>query len=296
MGGTHHPPRPIPRQQRVTSTVALIGTPLKRRHSGVMHNAAFSHFGIDARYELRELAETGLPEFVAEVREGEWLGFQVTAPHKQAVIAHLDRVEQGAAAIGAVNSVINDDDGGLTGFNTDASGFRHALTDTLGATIDGSRFVVVGAGGAARAVVWTVLNGGAGEVVVANRSLQRATDLVADFADLGNMSALRTDELDVALASADVAVNATTVGMSSGELAFDVDAIPREAAVFDLVYVPPETALVRAALDRGLRVCNGIEMLVSQAALAFERWTGVSDAAPVMRNALEEWDGQSDRK
>jgi shikimate dehydrogenase len=274
-----------------TKKVALIGQPLRRRHSAVMHNAAFVHYGIDAQYELRETATADLAEFFEAVRRPVWLGFQVTAPHKQAVMEYVDSVDKTAASIGAVNSGLRRADGSLEGFNTDAAGFSAALTADLGVAIHGQRFVVAGAGGASRAVVWALLTGGASQVVVGNRHAESAQALAARFSDLGMVVGvdLAGDEFGDALSESDVAVNATTVGMTSDSVPFDVGRLSDQAAVFDLVYVPSQTPLVAAARQRGLPVRNGIDMLVRQAEVAFKRWTGVDMAADVMREALDAW-------
>lgn len=260
-----------------------------------MHNAAFSHFGIDAHYELRETPTAGLADFFAEVRQGGWLGFQVTAPHKQAVMEYVDSVAPGAEAIGAVNSGALLPDGSLEGFNTDAPGFAAALTEDLGARIESSHIVVAGAGGAARAVVWALLTGGAEQVVIGNRQPERAIDLATDFADLGPVAGvdLHGEEFVAAIRQADIAVNATTMGMTTDTMAFDPGLLPNTSRVFDLVYVPLETPLLASAREYGLRSRNGLDMLVRQAEIAFERWTGVTGSAPVMRSALEGWMSES---
>jgi shikimate dehydrogenase len=183
----------------------------------------------------------------------------------------------------------------LVGFNTDAPGFMAAV-DGLGVNVAARPVVVFGAGGAARAVVWALLDAGAGPVHVANRTLDRASRLAADLSPDGSVVPSTTDSpaLFKAMASAALAVNATTVGMTSDDVAFDVAPLPEDALVFDLVYVPPETPLVRAAKARGLRVSNGLEMLVRQGEIAFERWTGISSTADTMRAALMSWDGGSE--
>ncbi|MFO7293182.1 MAG: shikimate dehydrogenase [Actinomycetes bacterium] len=272
--------------------VALIGRPLRRRHSQIMHDAAFRHFGIDAHYELAEIEPGEVAGFVAATRAPEWFGFQITAPYKQDVVAHLDEVEGPARAIGAVNSVVRRDDGALVGFNTDAPGFIAAVRGA-GVGTAGIRAVVAGAGGAARAVVWGLLDAGAAEVVVVNRTRERAEALAEAMADLGRVTALAAGDPAVAqaLSECGMAVNATTVGMTTPGTAFDVSLLPEDAAVFDLVYVPPVTELVEAATRRGLVTRNGLDMLVAQAEIAFARWTGIADAGPVMRQALEAWDG-----
>lgn len=276
----------------MTLKVALIGKPLRRRHSRVMHNAAFAHHGIDADYQLREIDSFELADFAAEARGDEWLGFQVTTPYKESIMVHLDRVEDAARQLGAVNSVVREGDGTLVGFNTDAPGFISAVYKS-GTDIAGETAFVAGAGGAARAVVWGLLTEGTARVTVANRTPERARALARELGHLGRVETVASDDPRLAsiLGECGIAVNATTVGMTTGGTAFDVAHLPPEAAVFDLVYVPPVTPLVQAAEERGLVVRNGLDMLVDQAQIAFERWTGIAGAGAVMRRALEEWDG-----
>lgn len=279
----------------MTWRVALIGNPLKRRHSVVMHNAAFAAHGMDATYELRPIDPDDLDGFFTEARGQDWLGFGVTAPYKQEAMGHLDEIEPGALAIGAVNNGIRRENGSLVGFNTDASGFISAVEST-GTSVAGKKTVVVGAGGAARAVVWALLDADAALVYVANRTFGRARDLADDLSRFGNVVPGPLDDATLAaeLQSATIAVNATTMGMTTQTAAFDVTPLPEDALVFDLVYVPPDTALVRAATNQGLAVCNGMEMLVRQGEIAFERWTGIGSTADIMRSALKTWLAEAD--
>ncbi len=261
----------------------------------MMHNAAFAAHHIDAIYELTPIEPDEVPGFFDRVRGPDWLGFGVTAPYKQVAMSHLDEVEPGARAIGAVNNGLRKDDGWLVGFNTDATGFISAVEST-GTMVEGSHAVVVGAGGAARAVVWALLDAGVESVTVANRTRERADALARDLSQFGTITTIpdEGDELSAALETAAIAVNATTKGMTIDTLAFDVGPLPQDALVFDLVYVPPDTPLVRAARHRGLAVCNGMEMLVRQGEVAFERWTGIASTGDVMRSALEAWRSQQE--
>ena len=271
----------------MTRRVALIGNPLKRRHSEIMHNAAFSHFAIDAHYELRELEQSEIKAFVAETRSEEWFGFQVTAPFKRDVVEFLDQVEPGAEKIGAVNSVARLPDGRLVGFNTDSPGFRRGAESELGVSFEGITASVAGAGGAARAVVYALVSAGASRVVICDVMSSRAEDLAAAYGPPLEAVPVGTAFAE-SLATAELAVNATTVGMIQPGTSFDVALLPESAAVFDLVYNPPESELLRLARARGLRASNGLEMLVSQAEIAFERWTGVAASGPIMRQALDD--------
>jgi shikimate dehydrogenase len=275
----------------VTRQVALIGKPLKRRHSQVMHDAAFDACGIDARYVLREIEPDEVEAVVADARGPGWLGLGVTAPYKRVVAGLVDEVEPDAEAIGAVNNVVRTDDGRLVGINTDAPGFRAGVELAMGRSLSGAAVVVAGAGGAAHAVVFACRQAGAERVTIGNRTAASAEVLAERFADVGEgaVSAVGLDDpaFADALRSADLAVNATTVGMIDTGATIDVRLLPETATVFDLVYVPAETPLLAAARARGLRAANGSEMLIQQAAIAFQRWTGVAGMADVMRTAVE---------
>ena len=274
----------------MTRRVALIGTPLRRRHSQVMHDAAFDAAGIDARYVLRELEPDEVDAAVAAARGPDYLGLGVTAPYKPVVAALCDDVEPDATDIGAVNNVVRMGDGRLVGINTDAPGFLAGAELAMGFPLRGAKVVVAGAGGAARAVVYACLNAGVDRVTVGSRDQAAAAALAARTHPslLQRVDAVNLDEevFRKHLGEADLAVNATTVGMIDAGTAIPVDALSEWATVFDLVYVPAETPLVAAARAAGHRAANGSEMLIAQAAIAFERWTGVGGMADVMRGAV----------
>jgi shikimate dehydrogenase len=256
-----------------------------------MHDAAFDAAGIDARYLLLELEPDQVEPTVADARASDaWLGLGVTAPYKPVVAGLVDQVDPVAATIGAVNNVVRTDDARLIGINTDAPGFRAGVELAMGRSLAGVDVVVAGAGGAARAVVFACLDAGARRVTVGNRTADSAGALIDRFSGVGagDRTAVALDDVGFAraLETADVAVNATTVGMIDPGATIDVDLLPPAATVFDLVYVPAETPLIRAARARGLRAANGSEMLIAQAAIAFERWTGVGGMADVMRSAV----------
>jgi shikimate dehydrogenase len=263
----------------VTRRVALIGRPLRRMHSVVMHNAAFAAAGIDARYELLEIDPEDVERVVAEAHGPDWLGLGVTAPYKKRVAELVDEVDSDAVEIGAVNNAVRTTDGRLVGFNTDAAGFRTGAELAMGRPLAGLDVVVAGAGGVAQAVAYACRQAGVGRLTVGNRSLPASASGVTAV-ELGG------SEFRAALERADLAVNATTVGMIDPGKAIDVDLLPTDATVFDCVYVPAETPLLAAARARGLRAANGSEMLIAQAAIAFERWTGVVGMADVMREAV----------
>ena len=275
----------------MTRRVTLLGKPLRRRHSQVMHDAAFAAAGIDARYELREVEPDEVEGAVADARTDEWLGLGVTAPYKKVVAGLCDLVEGDASSIGAVNNVVKDAEGRLVGFNSDAAGFRAGVERAMDRPLDGTAVVVAGAGGAAHAVVYACIAAGARSVTIGNRTPATADTLATRFGGAGSGTVTRGVALGGpgfrdALAEADLAVNATTVGMVDPGETIDVSLLRDAATVFDLVYVPAETPLIAAARARGLRAANGSEMLIAQAAIAFERWTGIGGMDHVMREAV----------
>jgi shikimate dehydrogenase len=255
-----------------------------------MHNAAFAAATIDGEYVLAEIDEADVPGAVAAARGAGFLGLGVTAPYKPLVAGLVDEVEGDARAIGAVNNVIRTGEGRLIGINTDAPGFRVGAELVMGELLTGLDVLVVGAGGAARAVAFGCLAANVGRVTVAARDPDRARALLLPWSGVGRAGrrsiGLGGTAFDTALAEVDLVVNATSVGMIDPGLPFPVDRLRDDATVFDCVYVPAETPLIAAARARGLRAANGSEMLIAQAAIAFERWTGVGGMADVMRAAV----------
>lgn len=270
-------------------SVGIIGHPLGHTLSPLFQQAAFDHLGIPATYRPYDLLPEEVPAFVAQLREPHWLGVNVTVPHKERVRPLLDAEVDAAAVVGAVNTIVNDG-GRLVGYNTDVVGFRDALAE-VGFVVRGTRVVVLGAGGAARAVVYALRIDGAAEIVVANRSVARAERLLADLApDPTHTAALPLDAaaLAPALARCDLLVNCTSVGLQPGEAPLPDESVPRQALVYDLIYNPPQTRLLAAAAARGARTLDGLSMLVGQGAAAFTLWTGRPAPRDVMQRAAAE--------
>lgn len=251
-----------------------------------MHNAAFAALGLKAHYEALDVPPTELGKAVADLRRAEVLGANVTVPHKLAVMPHLDDLSPEAEAIGAVNTVIHED-GHLLGHNTDAEGFLRAL-EAAGFDPAGKRAVVLGAGGAARAVVYGLLGAGS-SVHIHNRTVRKAQALASAFRH-GEAEPLAKDELMRAVRGCDLLVNTTSVGMETGGRDPDVspllgDTLPERGLVCDIIYKPAETRLLRSAAAAGLDTQNGLPMLVYQGAASFERWTGRAPDVGVMFGA-----------
>jgi shikimate dehydrogenase len=264
-----------------TRLAAVIGAPVRHSLSPAIHNAAFRALDLDWVYLAFEVAPGDAPAALAGMRALGLGGLSVTMPHKDAVAAVVDRLGDDARLLGAVNCV-TPVDGDLVGDNTDGPGFLRALAADTGFDPTGRRCAVVGAGGAARAVVLALARAGAAEVVVVNRTPARGERAAALAGPVGRIG--RADDV----ADAELVVNATPLGMrpDHDELPVDVELLRTGQVVADLVYRPFETPLLAAARARGLIATNGLGMLVHQAALAFERWTSRTAPLEVMEAAV----------
>jgi shikimate dehydrogenase len=262
--------------------LVLLGHPVAHSRSPQMHNAALAAAGIRARYEALDVSPEQFDATVRElVREG--AAGNVTIPHKERMYAACATLSPVARRVGAVNTWWVDDGGALSGDNTDVGGVHEAVRRLFdGAIPPNLKVGLLGAGGAAAAVVAAVESWPSATVRVGNRSGTRARALCERFGAF----AQSTDDAR-ALADADLLVNATSIGMRDDATPFDVATLHDGARVLDLVYRRGGTPLVRAARARGLAAADGLAMLVEQAALAFERWFGVAPDRPTMWQAAE---------
>jgi shikimate dehydrogenase len=275
----------------LSATLGIIGYPIAHSISPIFQQAALDHCGIDATYQAYEVAPDDVGQFVNGLRrDGAW-GINVTVPHKEAVIPHLDEVDDWATAAGAVNTIVNRD-GRLTGHNTDGLGFLRALQDEGGFVPEGSRVLILGAGGAARGVVLALSRAKVATLIIANRTLERAQRLadLAHSADTEGIAIpLDGKDLTEAAGAADLIVNCTTIGMSHGPdeagSPLPSESITSTVLVNDLVYNPLETPLLKAAAQAGATCLGGILMLVYQGAASFEMWTGRDAPVAVMLEA-----------
>jgi len=271
-----------------TRICALIGDPVEHTMSPVMHNTAYKKLGLDYIYIPFRVEPEQLSQAVEGLRALNVTGFNVTIPHKVSIISMLDGLDPLAEKIGAVNTVVNAD-GVLRGYNTDAEGFLRALLER-GVEPDGKNVVVLGAGGASRAITYILAEKVAG-LTILNRMLEMdwaeaiAELIREDFGKIVQVMELRDEYLAEALQKADILVNATSVGMSPGGEASPVPAglLKDRLVVFDVVYNPMVTRLLREARNAGDRTIGGIDMLAWQGALAFEKWTGKKAPLDLMR-------------
>ncbi len=271
--------------------VACFGQQVAENPTGFMHEAAFAALGLNWRYLTVEVPPAKLREAIQGARAFGMRGFNVTIPHKVAVMEYLDEIAPDAAVIGAVNTVRRDGDR-LIGENTDGKGFLRGLRVDSGLHPEGKRAVVLGAGGAARAIVTELALAGVADIVVVNRSVNRGEQMVADLA-AKTKTPIRFEPWRGAWrvpGDVDLLVHATPIGLYP-----DVDAVPPVALsgarpgmlVCDAVFNPPDTRLLAAARQHGLAVLDGLSMLVYQGIIAFQLWTGQEAPLIVMKEALK---------
>jgi shikimate dehydrogenase len=267
----------------MTKRVVLIGHPVAHSLSGAMQQAAFDAAGIPATYELWDRSPLELADAIAELRSDDFLGANVTIPHKEKAVTLVDRLTEEAHATGAVNTITREGKR-LVGHNTDVPGFRVALETLVGKQRMPRQAVVLGSGGGARAVVHGLVAEGFLRIVVFNRHLHRAEGLVRHFARSAAHMELRAmpwheSIIEAELAKTKVLVNATAVGLHDDETPIPAELMPPDLLVMDLIYNPPRSRLLRDAAAAGCQVLSGEVMLLHQGAAAFTLWTG--QAAPV---------------
>ncbi len=271
-----------------TAVYGIFGYPVKHSLSPLMQNAAFSERGIDAVYVPFEVSPENLKEAVGGVKALKVKGLNVTVPHKERIVEYLDYLSDEAELLGAVNTVKNEN-GELTGYNTDAEGFLRSLVEE-GVELEGKRALMFGAGGAARAVGYALLKGGVKFLNVVNRNFSRGKEVGELLGKLGNVLVypLKESTVEVLLRDVDLIVNTTSLGMKPGDPhLFDYSKIPSGITVIDIIYNPPETPLLKAAREKGCKTVNGLGMLVHQGAVAFEIWTGEKAPVETMREVLK---------
>lgn len=271
-----------------TKICCLLGDPVEHSLSPMMHNAAFSELGLNFVYVAFRVKGDRLEKAVDGIRAFQIRGANVTIPHKMEIMKFLDKIDDLALKIGAVNTIVNDN-GILKGFNTDALGFSKVIEENK-VKLKNKKILLFGAGGAARAITFqSALEGG--KIVIANRTLEKAEKIKkkikvelkkdVDIIDLTEKKMLKNE-----LKETDVVINATSIGMlpKVNESIISRELLHPDLVVMDIVYTPIETKLVKEAKEIGCqKVIDGVEMLVQQGALSFEIWTGKKAPVEVMR-------------
>ncbi len=293
-----------------TKIVGVIGSPISHSRSPQMHNAALSKAGLDFVYVPFHVSTDAIDQAINGFRSINVIGINVTLPHKQSVIPFLTSISHEADLIGAVNTLSFLEDG-IHGENTDAPGFLRAMNDNNIAIPKGKDIVVLGAGGSARAIVVALALAGVNSITIVNRTISRAVSLAEELSakiNKKNVDKSLDEEvyntngtfdtvitgigfndmhLPDAIMTCAMLVNTTSAGMDESQpLLINPDWLQSETIVYDIVYTPPITKLLKAAKEKGCSTIEGIGMLVHQGAIAFERWTGVKPCVNTMKNAL----------
>ncbi|MFC1993023.1 shikimate dehydrogenase [Chloroflexota bacterium] len=269
----------------------IIGDPIEHSMSPPMHNAAFEKMGLDCLYLPFRVSKADLGKAIDGMRALNIVGLNVTIPHKVAVMQFLDELDPLAEKMGAVNTIVNND-GFLKGYNTDATGFLQALLE-IGIDPGGKNVVIIGAGGAARGISFVLAERGS-NMVILNRTVDRARECAGRISKLFKREAsaleLNRENQAAALSKAEILINATSVGMSPSidETPVASDLLSPSLIVCDIVYNPIKTRLLREAERAGAKTVDGVDMLVWQGALAWEKWTGLKAPFEVMRGAVIE--------
>ena len=267
---------------------AVIGDPIGHSRSPLMHNAAFRALGIDADYTAIHVTREGLPDFLRRARTS-LNGFNITVPHKNAVIPFLDGVTPRAALAGSVNTV-SVRDGKLFGDTTDAIGLERAVQEVFGLPLKGANICILGCGGVVRALVFHLADAGCSRLRILNRTAEKAIQLTneilkhAPSLDCGFAALDDRPSVEKAFDGADLVIQCTSLGLKDGDGSpVDPDLIPASACLFDTIY--RETEILVRCRERGLRVSGGLPMLVHQGAESFRIWTGREAPVEVMRTA-----------
>jgi shikimate dehydrogenase len=284
----------------VTQFISVIGYPLKHSVSPDFQQAALDYYRLDIRYEAREIKVADLLSAIYKLRQPQNLGANITVPYKETTLDLTDEVDDFASLVGAVNTIVNRD-GKLVGFNTDAHGFLKALHDDARFEPENKRAIVLGAGGAARAVGFALLQKRVSSLIISSRALEKAGGLADSLAKQTTDNKMSTEiaavlwqgsKLAEVLQNCQLIVNCTTLGMKNspyeGESPLASDLIPRDALVYDLVYNPSETPLLRMAREAGANTIGGLPMLVYQGAASFKLWTGREAPLDIMISAARQ--------
>jgi shikimate dehydrogenase len=276
----------------VPKRVVLIGHPVIQSLSSALHQAAFDAKGIDASYEPSDVPLIDLPDTIAGLRGDDYLGANITAPYKERVVPMVDRLTEEAQATGAVDTITREGSR-LIGHNTDVTGFRAALDALVGRQKMPKSAVIIGAGGGARAAVYTFITGGFQRVIIFNRHLHRAEGLIRHFGRSAAHMELRAmpwheSVIEAELSRAKVLINASAVADPATTSPINGELLPPDLLVLDLIYWPRDTQLLRDARSAGAaETQNGDTMLLHQTAAAFNLWTGMDVEIDVLRQQLD---------
>jgi shikimate dehydrogenase len=278
----------------VKKLFAVLGNPIGHSMSPVMLNDLFSYYNIDAVYLPFQVEDADLHDAVKGLKALGVGGFNVTVPHKSNIIPFLDGIDELAANIGAVNTVVNEN-GQLIGYNTDGPGFLKGLNAFLPKIAD-QKILIIGAGGAARAIYFTLAKESPNVLNIANRTIERAEELIKDCPYSVSSSAISFNEASQSMGEYDLVIQTTLIGMSPkiGVKPVELINIRKQTFFCDIIYNPLETQFLQEARIHGANIQNGLDMFVYQGALAYEKWTGIFPDVERMRdNVLKQLGGRT---
>ena len=269
---------------------AVIGDPIAHSMSPSMHNELFEFYQIDAHYQPLHVKKADLAAAIKGLKAIGISGFNVTIPHKEAIIPFLDRVDSLAAAIGAVNTVVNEN-GKLVGYNTDGSGYVKGLMEKID---NDEQVLMIGAGGAARALYFTIAKLGVKRIDIYNRTKEKANRILQECPYSVQSKVIDKNEAESSLAEYDMLIQTTPIGMAPylAESPLSLHNLQEKTVVSDIIYNPLETRFLNDARQRNAIIQNGLNMFVYQGALAFEKWTGIfPDTERMKKNVLKQLGG-----
>lgn len=269
--------------------LGIFGDPIEHTLSPSIQNAAFNALSLNMVYLPFNVKNENLKEAVASIKALNMLGVNITIPHKEAVMEFLDKVDEDAEKIGAVNTIVNRD-GVLTGYNTDGEGYIESLTQETAFEVSNKNILMLGAGGAARGILYALLKRNPSKITIANRTIERAENLKAEFSKFfpeATINITGTNKIE-SIETFDLIINTTSSGMSGTEetkLIVEPKNFKKDAVVSEIIYKPMETPLLIEAEKNGLRLHKGLGMLIHQGALGFKLWTGKDAPVEAMRSA-----------
>jgi shikimate dehydrogenase len=271
----------------VDELYGVIGDPIVHSMSPVMHNAAFKKAAIDASYGKFHVTTDALPQAINGIRALGLRGINVTVPHKTAVISLLDEVDPLAQSIGAVNTIVNRE-GKLIGFNTDGLGFVEGLKKEIRGGLSNKSVLIIGAGGASKAIYHTLAALGVKKIDLANRSEEKAAAMIGTCPAGVESHYHGLDEAERVLHLYDIVIQTTSIGMYPlvGESPVRIERVKAGAVFSDIIYNPLKTTFLKQAEEKGAIIQNGIDMFVHQGALAFNKWTGVTPDTDLMKKVV----------
>lgn len=264
---------------------SVIGDPIHQSMSPKMHDAWFDENGVDASYIPHHVAASALANAVESLKQLGCSGWNVTVPHKTAIIPLLDEIDETAKHMNAVNTVVVMENGRLRGYNTDGDGFVQSLEMQFGEQAKGKKVLVIGAGGAARGICFALEAKGYGPITIANRTIETAEQLADDLQEAIPLSLLSAEKT---IASYGLIIQTTTVGMNYADagIPVEMEGLASNAIVADIIYNPLETKFLKEAKRHGAQTMNGVGMFVHQGAIAFEKWTEIRPDTEKMKHKI----------